>query len=216
MKWKPILIAVLMSILLAATSLSAVEHNGIVKFGEMGVPGVAVTATQGDKKLFAVTDQRGVYSFKDLPDGKWTLTIEMLCFTTIKEEITIAANVPFNPQWELKLLSLDEMKAAAAAAPPAPPPTVAASKPDSMPVTGAPTTAAAAPSPTTSSANQKTTLPSAPAAPGGAAAKPAAKSGFQRADLNASSTDAPKPAEAETAVPEQAGNQTAAEGLITA
>lgn len=196
-KWKLVLIVVL----LAATGLWASEQRGIVKFGGLGVPGVSVIAVQGDKKLFAVTDQRGVYTFKDLPDGKWTITIEMLCFATIKEDITIVTNVPFNPEWELKLLPLDEIKAVAAAAPPPVPPPAPAST-----ATSAPTTTAAAPAPT---------LPSAPAptAPTAPAAKPNSK-GFQRADLNASNADAPKPPEEAAPAQEAGGNQTAAEGFL--
>ena len=55
----------------ACTLLPASEHHGIVKFGGLAVPGATVTATQGDKKLAAVTDPQGIYSFADLPDGVW-------------------------------------------------------------------------------------------------------------------------------------------------
>src|SRR5258708_7316869 len=99
-------------------SLVASEQRGLVKFGGLPLPGATVTATQGDKKLIAVTDQRGIYTFKDLPDGAWTLQVEMLCFATIKQDLTVNANVPFSPTWDMKLLSFDEIKAAAAAAPP--------------------------------------------------------------------------------------------------
>src|SRR5450759_3897084 len=94
---------------LACAVLPASEHHGIVKFGDMAVPGATVTATQGDKKLVAVTDTQGLYTFADLPDGVWNLQVEMLCFTTLKKEVAIAPNAP-SPEWELKLLPFDEIK----------------------------------------------------------------------------------------------------------
>ena len=66
---------------LAVSVLAASEHHGIVKFGGLPVPGATVTAVQGEKKLVAVTDQQGAYSFADLADGVWNLQVEMLCFT---------------------------------------------------------------------------------------------------------------------------------------
>ncbi len=60
--------------------LAASEHHGQVKFGGLPIPGVTVTATQGDKKLVTVSDSQGMYSFPDLPEGAWTFEIEMLCF----------------------------------------------------------------------------------------------------------------------------------------
>ena len=100
---------------LAVFGLTAAEHHGQVRFGGMPVPGATVTASQGDKKLVAVTDGQGAYSFADLPDGVWTIQVEMLCFAPIKQDV--APNAP-SPQWDLKLLPFDEIKAMA------PPPTV--------------------------------------------------------------------------------------------
>lgn len=76
------------------------------------MPGVSVTATKGDQKVVAVTDQQGVYAFPNLEDGVWNFEIEMLCFETIKQEVGIAPNAP-SPSWELKLQSFDAIKAAA-------------------------------------------------------------------------------------------------------
>ena len=100
-------------------SLAAAEHHGQVKFGGLPVPGATVTATQGDKKFVAVSDLQGAYSFPDLADGVWTMQIEMLCFSPIKQEVAIG----LSPEWNLKLLPLDEIKAAAGPATPAPAPT---------------------------------------------------------------------------------------------
>ena len=41
-------------------AFAASEHHGQVTFGGLPVPGATVTATKGDKRLGAVTDQQGV------------------------------------------------------------------------------------------------------------------------------------------------------------
>ena len=105
---------------LAPALAPASEHHGIVRFAGLPVPGATVTATQGDKKLAAVTDPQGIYAFADLADGVWNLQVEMLCFTPLKMEVAVAPNAP-SPEWELKLLPFDEIKASAPVAPATPP-----------------------------------------------------------------------------------------------
>src|SRR5258706_10979459 len=87
---------------------AASEHHGQVNFGGLPVPGATVTATQGDKRLTAITDQQGVYTFTDIADGIWTMQVEMLGFATQTQEITVAPDKP-GPMWELKLLPLAEI-----------------------------------------------------------------------------------------------------------
>src|ERR1035441_5785556 len=157
----------------ACTLLPASEHHGVVKFGGLAVPGATVTTTQGDKKQGAITDRRGVYTFADLADGVWNLQVEMLCFATLKNEVAIAPNAP-SPEWELKLLPLDEIKAAT----PAPAPSAA------FPPSPAP---AARPPASTPPAKKGSKAAKAAAA----AAAEKARPGFQRADLNASKGNAP-------------------------
>ena len=172
---------------LAALPLAAAEHHGIVKFGGLPLPGATVTLTQGDKKLTAVTDGQGTYSFADVPDGTWSLTVEMLCFSPIKQDVAIAPGAP-SPEWEMKLQSFDEIKATAPPpSQPTTPPTPATTTATATPVTGAP------PKPSIAGAEQ--------AANGGGSNKKNAKNsknakntpaaganptnGFQRADVNA-------------------------------
>lgn len=93
-----------------STLAAASEYDGRVTFGGLPVPGVTITATQGSKKFTTITDQQGVYSFPDLADGTWTIEVEMLCFSTIKQDVVIAPNGPA-AQWELKLPSLDQIRA---------------------------------------------------------------------------------------------------------
>src|ERR1022692_4675528 len=169
--------------------LSASEHHGIVKFAGLPVPGATITATMGDKKLVAITDLQGLYAFADLADGVWNVQVEMLCFATLNKEVAIAPNAP-SPEWELKLLPFDEIKAAAPAPPRDTPPP--ASTPAAAPQTaGAPTS----PPPTlvdkTPAAKKGSKAATAAAATAAANARP----GFQRADLNASG----EPAAAEPA-----------------
>ena len=149
--------------------LAAAEHHGLVKFGGLPVPGATVTATQADKRFTAITDQQGAYSFADLPDGVWTVRVEMLCFAPLEKEVAVTAQAPA-PEWELKLLPLDQM---GAVAPPPSPPTAAT----------AAQALAAPPQPATPApASGKNAKPSKAAAP-----QPAnTASAFQRADLNAS------------------------------
>jgi len=119
---------------LAVTGLVAAEHHGIVKSGGLPVPGATITATQGDKKVVTTSDDQGFYSFPNLDDGVWTLTVEMLGFEKVSREIGVAAEAP-SPQWDLKIQTLE-----AITAPPAPAPAAV-----SVPATGAPATAAGKP-----------------------------------------------------------------------
>ena len=114
--------------------LTAAEQRGTVKFGGLPVPGATVTASNGDRKVVAVTDPQGVYSFADLQDGAWTMQVDMLCFETLKREMNIGSNS--QPEdWELKLLPLDQIKSAATIlkTPAAAPPTDAQAKTDTAP-----------------------------------------------------------------------------------
>src|ERR1700720_1216182 len=92
----------------------ASEYHGRVTFGGLPDPGATITATLGGQKIVTVSDQQGSYSFADLADGTWKIQVEMQCFSTIEQTVTIAPNVPAG-SWELKLLSLDQIMAEAKA-----------------------------------------------------------------------------------------------------
>jgi len=96
---------------------AAAEQHGRVQFGGLPVPGATITAAQGQKTFVAVTDQQGVYSFPDLPAGTWTMRVEMLCFSTITRDVTVGAGADSIPEWELKLLPFDQIKAEVIARP---------------------------------------------------------------------------------------------------
>ncbi|MEO8593171.1 MAG: TonB-dependent receptor [Candidatus Solibacter sp.] len=128
----------------------AAEHHGTVKFGGLPIPGAAITATKGDKKLTTTTDENGRYSFADLEDGTWKIDVEMLGFAKASNEVGVLFDAPA-PEWSLKFLSMS-----AITAPPAP--------------AAAPVTSSATPPPSTPS----TSAPAAPAAPATAATTPPA------------------------------------------
>jgi hypothetical protein len=172
-----------LAVLLAAFAvfnLTAAEQHGKVQFGGLPVPGATVTAVQGDKKVVAVTDQMGGYSFPDLGEGVWSVQVEMQGFAPLKQDLTVAAGAPADatgPQFELKMLAMADMNAQTSA----------------PVVTGAPPPAAgivsAAPSPAAPAANAKGNGKS-----NGKAAAPGASSGagFQRAEAQATA-GAPAP-----------------------
>jgi hypothetical protein len=177
----------------AALCLNASEQHGTVKFGGLPVPGATVIATQGDKKLTVITDQQGAYSFPDLADGSWNIEVDMLCFATIKQDVTVAAGAPAS-DWELKLLPFDEIKATAVAAPPPPPPTtgLTVQTPES----------AAAPATANNKAGKN--APAANASPNGANA-------FRRTDVNAASTAPPASGDTPAPTSDAFAGQTAAD-----
>src|SRR5271156_4909310 len=102
---------------LVVVNLAASEQHGQVTFGGLPVPGATVTASQGDKKITAVTDPQGAYSFPDLTNGVWTVQVEMLGFATVKGEVTIGPEAQPSA-WELKILPLDQIHAEAQSAAP--------------------------------------------------------------------------------------------------
>jgi trimeric autotransporter adhesin len=194
---------------MAVIGLAASEHHGLVKFGSVPVPGATVTAAKGDKKVVAVTDETGAYSFLDLEDGVWNIQVEMLCFTTATKEIGVAPDAP-GAQWELKLQTMDEIKPSlqAAAAPSSAP--AATSTPVAAPGTTAPA-AGATPQPAASPAASAAPSKSAKGKKGAAPATPQA--GFQRTDVNASGDAAPSGA-ATAGPPSIAEAQSSADAFV--
>src|SRR4051812_12360468 len=95
----------LMTACLLIGSLTAAEHHGTVKFGNLPIPGAAVTATKGDKKVSTTTDENGRYAFADLEDGTWKIDVDMLGFAKLSNEVAVAFDAPA-PEWSLKFLSM--------------------------------------------------------------------------------------------------------------
>ena len=101
------LLLVLVSLCASSVALAS-EYHGQITFGGLPVPGATITATQGTKKFIATSDQGGIYSFADLPDGPWKLQIEMQLFSTVQADVTIASNTPAG-KFELAVLPMDQL-----------------------------------------------------------------------------------------------------------
>src|ERR1700730_13851169 len=93
--------------------IAAPEHSGQVTFGGLPVPGATVTATLGERRLVAVTDEQGLFKLADVADGVWTIRVEMLAFATIERQVVIGStpatsdSVPSPQPYDLKLLPFD-------------------------------------------------------------------------------------------------------------
>ncbi len=109
-------IGTILSLLLAATNLSAAESKGTVRFGGQPVSGASVTAAQGDKRFTTITDLNGTYLFPDLADGTWNFTVDMLCFVTQKRDLAVAPTAAA-AEWDLQLQPMETIRAAAGPAP---------------------------------------------------------------------------------------------------
>ena len=97
--------------LLALGNLAAAaEYRGWVSFNDLPVPGATITATAGTKSFSTITNQKGDYSFPNLPDGTWTIEVEMTGFATAKQDVVISPRMSAG-NWELNLLPLAQIEA---------------------------------------------------------------------------------------------------------
>src|SRR5229473_5364584 len=113
---KYILMLVAIACLTVSSFAAGPGYQGQVTFNGFAIPGATVTATQGEKTLVAVSDEKGIFSFPEITNGTWTIQVEMSGFTTLKDQLLIGPNAPAAPPWELKMLPIDEMKAETRAA----------------------------------------------------------------------------------------------------
>lgn len=95
-------------VLLVASFLAASEHKGVVRFGEVPVPGASVLAKQGDKAVQAMTDSEGRYTLLDVADGMWTIEVELSGFETQKRDVDVATDASVT-EWNLKMQPLDAL-----------------------------------------------------------------------------------------------------------
>jgi hypothetical protein len=200
-RFKYALIVAALSLGSAVLPLLGSEHHGTVKFGGLPLPGATVTAKpmnakDGDKTFDAVSDLEGRYSFPDLPDGTWTIQVEMPLFSPLKREVTVGAGAAA-ADFDLKLLPPDQISTIVT---PAPPRLQVAETPATAPVPAA--------------------APAKPARNGKAAPAPTnTATAFQRTDLNAASArnannDAPPPAPDNSVSEANPASQRAADGLL--
>ncbi len=95
---------------LSAFPLLASEYHGQVTFNGLPVPGATVTATRDSRTFTTTTDSQGLYSFRDLTDGAWSIDVKMLGFAALKQDVLIKPNAP-SGSFALKLLPIDEIQA---------------------------------------------------------------------------------------------------------
>ncbi|HLK50964.1 MAG TPA: carboxypeptidase regulatory-like domain-containing protein [Bryobacteraceae bacterium] len=95
--------------ILTASVLWAAEHHGTVQSRGLPVPGATVTAIHNDQRMVTTTDEQGRYQFTDLPDGTWTLEVEMFGFAKSSREVGIAPGAP-SPDWQLQMTPLNSAK----------------------------------------------------------------------------------------------------------
>jgi hypothetical protein len=103
---------------LPVLAVIAAEYHGEVRFAGLPLPGVTVTATQGEKTLSAATDPKGAFSFPDLPAGHWSMRAEKLGFAASTQELTVGGDSR-DASFELKMLPLDQVRAISQPAAPA-------------------------------------------------------------------------------------------------
>jgi hypothetical protein len=85
------------------------ELRGTVTFKGLPVPGASITASRDGETESAVTDASGVYTFPDLHEGIWTVSVEMFGFATVHEQIEVSSHTtPY--RWQLALLTLNELE----------------------------------------------------------------------------------------------------------
>src|SRR5581483_2202251 len=178
-----------------AVGLSAAEHHGMVMSGGLPVPGATVMATQNEKKLITTTDEQGAYQFKDLPDGVWSIQVEMFGFATQSREVGIAPGAP-SPEWQLHVLPLNAVRRE---------PKPAVEEGPKAPASTPPQSAAA---PVSRQGIARSGGPArAPTADGGVRPTGRQQNGFQQANVNASAD--PNALETETNAAGSAGGENA-------
>ncbi|HYK58388.1 MAG TPA: TonB-dependent receptor [Bryobacteraceae bacterium] len=86
--------------------LRAATESGVVRAADQLIPGAAVTASQGEAKIVAYTDENGRYAM-NLPPGVWDIRVEAFGFITITDHITVG-NEPGFKNWTLEMPRLGD------------------------------------------------------------------------------------------------------------
>ena len=102
----------LVAVGLMVVNLLASEQHGEVTFGGLPVPGATVTATQGDKKITAVTDPTGRIFFSGSRGRSLDHSSGDVRLFDAQRRITVGPGTKPS-KWELKMLPLDQIHAEA-------------------------------------------------------------------------------------------------------
>ena len=98
--------------------LNAAEQHGVVKYGGLPLPGATVTATKDGKTVTTVSNPDGSYSLPDLAEGTWSVEVGMSLFQSAKQDVTLPSAQGVD--WDMKLLSTEEIAKATVPAAPEP------------------------------------------------------------------------------------------------
>ncbi|MBI4876701.1 MAG: TonB-dependent receptor [Acidobacteria bacterium] len=102
-------------LLLVTAVLSAAEHRGMVKSGNLPIPGASIAAAKGERKVAATTDEAGRYGLEGLESGPWMVEVEIFGFEKQRREVFVGAEAEL-PAFDLKLSTGAPVAAAAPAA----------------------------------------------------------------------------------------------------
>lgn len=69
---------------------SLLAQSGIIRSGNQPIPGVTVSALQGNQKFVTVTGEDGYYAFPALSEGTWQVEVQMFGFEPVKQPIDYA------------------------------------------------------------------------------------------------------------------------------
>ncbi len=94
--------------LLTLHLLAGSDLVGQVTTGPVAVPGAIVTATHGDARLVTVTDWQGLYRFSDVPDGVWSVRVDMLGFVSVTQDVRMPQAGAI-PRFELTLVRAGDL-----------------------------------------------------------------------------------------------------------
>jgi hypothetical protein len=103
-----------LSLFLGTPQLLGLTHSGSVRAADQFIPGATVTATQGDQKVVAYTDENGHYTM-DLGPGVWDIKVEMFGFTPVTAQVTSAPGS--YKDWTMEMPRLGEKPGEAPAKP---------------------------------------------------------------------------------------------------
>jgi hypothetical protein len=77
-------------VLLVVEQLAA--QSGAVKSEGQPIPGVTVKATQGDRVLLTLTDEKGEFQFDGMTPGMWVMEADLFGFDHLRREVQVAAS----------------------------------------------------------------------------------------------------------------------------
>ncbi len=114
-RWRGLTIAMVVSLLLPASMLSAQTSlatiRGSVTDQQGGIlPGVTITARQAETNTVrtGVTNSSGLYYLPNLPPGTWQVTFELPGFTTARQNIVLRVGQEVTSDLVMKLGNVEE------------------------------------------------------------------------------------------------------------